>query len=347
MFMEVFKMKKLLILIAMLFFAGFGCASADANVNNSLAGRYISPTVNSYIFDFNVQDGNFVAATHDANIDIYLSASAGAFTNALVNDGNADTYCGAETNYASATRNCTYTFNADPSLSDGNYFIDINFTVTNASDSADTNSVTASSAASFYLDETNPNLLDPTVRYSGNGKLSVSWNAITASPLDFNESLGYRVYYGTSDPGTTCNSGTTLSETITVASDPESIIEGLTTNTDYYICVNLTDEAGNVNNASTVVKQKTSANSASVVVRNGQVTPISAAGGIPFGQQVSSIAAGLVTAVGKPVSDAAQSKNIPITPEQAAAGTAVVGGAMALQLLGIVRFIGRGGILGF
>jgi len=99
--------------------------------------------------EWNVVDGNWVGGTHDVNVSIAISASAGAFTTYLIQDVNANTYCGGAANYADV--NCTYTFNTNLQL-DGNYFVDINMTTFSIAAPIDQNSVNDSSDANFQID---------------------------------------------------------------------------------------------------------------------------------------------------------------------------------------------------
>jgi len=129
----------------------FSIAAQTIAVVQPNDANYLSGTVG---ISWTYVDGNFVAGTHDVNIDIFYSATAGAYTTALVTDANADAYCGAEANYA-VSKTCTYTFDTT-AIADGNYFIDLNITTFNTATPADQNNLADSSDANFQVDNTAP-----------------------------------------------------------------------------------------------------------------------------------------------------------------------------------------------
>lgn len=143
---------------------------------NDLAGNTAEATTtftyggieDANVLDPNGVDGNYLGATNDAthgirfevqdivgdlNISIYYSASAGLFSNAIVEDLNLLASDGnlncEDTDFTDSTE-CTYTWGIS-GVADGNYFIDINV----YSNSTDENSWDASDA-SFMIDLTAP-----------------------------------------------------------------------------------------------------------------------------------------------------------------------------------------------
>ncbi|MFH1391545.1 MAG: hypothetical protein ABIH20_04505, partial [Candidatus Diapherotrites archaeon] len=138
--------KALLLYIAFVLMLTFAIGAHTTTVIQPNDSNRLAGTVG---VEWNVVDGNFVTATHDVNISIAISATAGAFTTYLIQDVNADTYCGGAADYADV--NCTYTFNTT-AIADGNYFLDFNITTFATAGPADQNSVTDSSDANFQID---------------------------------------------------------------------------------------------------------------------------------------------------------------------------------------------------
>ncbi|PIN85631.1 MAG: hypothetical protein COV47_01265 [Candidatus Diapherotrites archaeon CG11_big_fil_rev_8_21_14_0_20_37_9] len=141
-------LKQFLFFLLVLFFAGSALAVHSVTVFQPNDSNNLKGTVG---VSFNITDGNFLEAIHDVNLSIAISATAGVFTTYLVQDVNADTYCGAGASYADV--NCTYTF-VTTGVSDGNYFLDLNVLTFLVAGPDDQNHVTDSSDANFLIDNT-------------------------------------------------------------------------------------------------------------------------------------------------------------------------------------------------
>jgi len=192
-------------LVLILFLAGFShAADHEVIVVQPSDSNRMSGTVGAA---FSYVDGNFVVATHDVNVDIYYSLTAGAFTTLLVDNVNADDYCGTDVDYASV-QTCTYPF--DTSLiPDGNYFVDINVTTFTTADPSDQNSVTDSSDNDFQIDNTASALT--IVSPTSNQSFGYSANSVvmtySSSELDIVK------YWVQVDSGTEVDNGTATTYT--------------------------------------------------------------------------------------------------------------------------------------
>lgn len=133
--------KKFGIVLAVLLFAGMALAATpDINIARPTTGQSFEQGTTVDI-NFTVNDSN---GALDFNVDLYYSASAGAYTTLIVHDGNlkdaATITCFPDYNFQNGTDTCKYSWNTT-NVKTGNYFIDANFievntTLTNESDNA-------------------------------------------------------------------------------------------------------------------------------------------------------------------------------------------------------------------
>ncbi|MCR4369219.1 MAG: hypothetical protein NUV67_04920 [archaeon] len=195
------KAKLTLLFLALFATAAFAAHSVTViqpNDSNRLAG-----TVG---ISFNITDGNFVAATHDVNLSIAISATAGVFTTYLVQDVNANTYCGGAANYADV--NCTYAFDTT-AQSDGNYFIDVNAITFRTAGPVDQNSVIDSSDVNVQIDNSASALT--VISPANNSVLPVNVFSVTISYSSSEADIA--AYYVWLDSGAEINNGTATTYT--------------------------------------------------------------------------------------------------------------------------------------
>ncbi len=197
------KMRGLLLLsMAILLSATSAMAVGVVTVTQPNDANTVAGTIG---IAFTYVDVNFVAALHDVSVDVYISDNAGDFdANIAVNDINADTYCGADVDYATA-KTCNLSFNT-ASKADGDWFIDINGTTYTTANTDDQNSVTDSSDAAFTIDN---NATTPLIDSPLSGQIFGSVHSITFSYHTSDADIAkYWVY---SDSLSPIDNGTNLS----------------------------------------------------------------------------------------------------------------------------------------
>ncbi len=199
---------------------GFALAGTapTVSVTSQTAGTYLkNGTAN---ITFTVTDVDNPA---DFNAALYYSTSAGAKANKiadmnlLVTDPLQTNKCSSTTFTSAST--CTYSWAL--SLADGNYFIDVQASDLNNSDS------TTASSAPFAVDNNAPSQVAGLSATAGDAQVSLSWTASSAP--DFN---AYYVYTNSS-----------LSGTLTTTSFTKT---ALTNGTSYTFMVKAVDRAGNL-----------------------------------------------------------------------------------------------------
>jgi len=170
----------------------------DVNLN--------SPTNPNYFGYLNTIDGNklidFNVFAYDSNYllaDIYYSSSTNLFENLIVKDLNLYYYgitknqtidINCDTNdFTTSSTNCIFDFNF-LSLSDGNYFIDLNIHTDNPADG----NMTTSSNFSLYVDSTIPSTIWDANELWQNSDVNVHLTCVDAGSCDGGDSnTSYRL----------------------------------------------------------------------------------------------------------------------------------------------------------
>jgi len=175
-----------------------------------------SPNGNQYLFgtvsiDFNIQDTD----NDELHVKIAYSTTRGAFENTIASDLNLNNHTNIanltcdDTDWTDST-NCTYSWDTT-SISDGNYYIDINVWDTSNADATD------SSDSSFMIDNTAPTTTASAGSYTFN-----TWTnqdvTISLSCDDGSGSGCDKTYYCT-DTSNSCTPTTEYSSSFTITAE--------------------------------------------------------------------------------------------------------------------------------
>lgn len=168
-----------LFLFSMNAFATAITAQHDLNVDViKSAGSYLSPGVEAFTIVWWYRDSNFLTATHDVNVEVFVSQNTLDKNLTLLNDANAVLYCGSangtDINFGAITR-CTYNWNATAPLTDTNYLFDVNMYTYASAAVNDMNRIRKHSDNNFTLDQNAPstmNISSPSVTNSKNYNLT-------------------------------------------------------------------------------------------------------------------------------------------------------------------------------